>query len=488
MNKTISCNIAGMVFNVEETAYEILHSYLKMIKSKLSGSDGADEIYADIEGRVAELFSERLSTRKDVVLMDDINAIIQAMGEPDDFVLEDDHSQQFNSSKQADYESQKLEKTLMRDTENGVIAGVCSGVSAYLGWDVVFVRILFLLALFLTGFGLIIYIVLWIAAPKAYSSTDRLRMQGKPINLDTISQEVKDASERLDKYAHGPKAAAQMRKIKETVKKFGNIFTRVFGGFLALGAFVGIAMFLTVALTENGIFVDDDGENFISLYYMSKIIFQSQIQSIMGWTGLLLTVILPILYFGILGIVLVLELQRKIMGKVFVSFLMIWILGIILFSVVSVQIGRDFSKYEYVSNNQFDIDVNTLELVLPDNESLDSKLEFLDYDSYLVYDGKTIRNSYIEVEIKESDDSLFHVSTIKYAAGISRKKAYKRIDNIQHEITLDSNRLHINPVFEYPSTDCLRRQKVVVQIEVPKNHDIQWIGELKKVYMIRDSR
>lgn len=32
MNKTITCNIAGLVFNVEEQAYERLSAYLKAVK------------------------------------------------------------------------------------------------------------------------------------------------------------------------------------------------------------------------------------------------------------------------------------------------------------------------------------------------------------------------------------------------------------------------------------------------------------------------
>jgi hypothetical protein len=81
------------------------------------------------------------------------------------------------------------------------------------------------------------------------------------------------------------------------------------------------------------------------------------------------------------------------------------------------------------------------------------------------------------------------VNTKKYAAGITRKKAYKRIENIEHEVAvLDSNRIVIGDFYQYPKSDCLRRQKVVVEIKVPKGADVEWIGEVKKSYFIEDSR
>ncbi len=486
MNKTITCNIAGLVFNVEEHAYDKLFQYLKAVKQKLKGSEGEEEVYEDVEGRVAELFTERLSTRQEVVLEKDVLAVIQALGEPEDFVLEaEETSDQQRSERYESRANTNTEKTLMRDPENGVIAGVCSGVAAYLGWDVVFVRILFLLAFFITGFGFIIYIVLWIAAPKAYTSTDRLRMRGEPINLDTITQEVQDAVERVERYAHGVDNKASMNKIKESGKKVGSVVTKFFGGFLALGAFVGIAMFLTLSLTENGFFVDDDGEHFVSLFHMSKIIFASQFQSFMGWAGLLMLVLIPLLYLGIFGIVLVLQLKRKIMGKVFLTSLLFWIIGVIMFSVVSIQIGRDFTNHEYVENHVETINTETLKLHLP------SSLDFAENDDYLEHlshDGTTVRHSFVRIELSTSSDSAFHVVTKKYASGITKKKAYRRIDNIKHEILVDSNLVQIAPVYEYPVKDCMRRQKVVVRIEVPRGADVEWLGDVKRAYVIHDNR
>ena len=487
MNKTITCNIAGLVFNVEEQAYEKLSAYLKAVKRTLQNKDGGEEVYGDIEGRVAEIFTERLSSRQEVVLEKDVEYVIKAMGEPKDFILDEDaeNLEQNTQSQGSYFDKKKSEKTLMRDTENGVIAGVCSGIAAYMGWDVVFVRIIFLLAFFLTGFGIIVYIVLWIAAPEAKSTTDRLRMRGEAITLDTISQEVRDAVERVEKYAQSAESKLHINKFKESGKKVGSAFTKVFGGFLALGAFIGITLFLVLSLTSNGFFVDEEGENFVSLYHMSAIIFNSPTQSFMGWSGLLLLVLMPLLFLGIYGIVLLLDVKQRIMGKVFLSAFSFWIIGIIFFSIVSVQVGRDFTHHEYVEQEIQSISASSLKLHLPNNPTY---TENDDYLEHLSHDGETVRNSFVKIEIDNSDDSLFHITTTKYASGITKRKAYRRIDNIKHNITVDSNLVQIDPVFEYPAKDCLRRQKVVVRIDVPRNCDLDWIGEVKRAYVVHDWR
>ena len=64
MNKTISINLSGMLFNLEEAAYERLHRYLQQIRKSFEGTDGQDEIVGDIESRIAELFAERLKNKQ----------------------------------------------------------------------------------------------------------------------------------------------------------------------------------------------------------------------------------------------------------------------------------------------------------------------------------------------------------------------------------------------------------------------------------------
>ena len=60
-----------------------------------------------------------------------------------------------------------MEKKQLTRSNNRMIAGVCSGIADYFGWDVTLVRMLYVLATFFTAFsGGIVYVVLWVVMPK----------------------------------------------------------------------------------------------------------------------------------------------------------------------------------------------------------------------------------------------------------------------------------------------------------------------------------
>ncbi len=58
------------------------------------------------------------------------------------------------------------EKKLSR-SNNKMIGGVCAGIAEYLGLDPTIVRIVWILLLFFAGFGILLYLILWIIMPKA---------------------------------------------------------------------------------------------------------------------------------------------------------------------------------------------------------------------------------------------------------------------------------------------------------------------------------
>lgn len=57
------------------------------------------------------------------------------------------------------------DKRLVR--QNGMIAGVCGGLAAYLGWSPFLVRLIFFLLLLPGGLpGLLPYLILWVVMPR----------------------------------------------------------------------------------------------------------------------------------------------------------------------------------------------------------------------------------------------------------------------------------------------------------------------------------
>src|SRR6185503_18274881 len=108
----------------------------------------------------------------------------QQLGSPSDFKDDDDTEA---GTKVADEQAGSV-KRLFRDTEHGMLAGVSSGLSAYFGIDAVIIRILFVLAVVSGGWGVVVYIILWLIMPEAKTASERLQMLGKAVTVDSLKE------------------------------------------------------------------------------------------------------------------------------------------------------------------------------------------------------------------------------------------------------------------------------------------------------------
>jgi phage shock protein PspC (stress-responsive transcriptional regulator) len=168
MKKVININFHGRVIPIEETSYDLLKQYTDSLRNYFAAEEGRDEIINDIESRIAELFDERLKAGATCITDDDINAIINNMGRPQDFADADDSgpSPKTTQSKESEYQQAPLKgKKLYRDENNKVLGGVCSGIAAYFDIEPIIVRLVF----FFSGIGFIAYLFLWIFVPGSHT-------------------------------------------------------------------------------------------------------------------------------------------------------------------------------------------------------------------------------------------------------------------------------------------------------------------------------
>jgi phage shock protein PspC (stress-responsive transcriptional regulator) len=181
MKKVININFQGRVIPIEETAYEILKQYIESLRRFFSNEEGKDEIINDIESRIGELFSEALKKGASCVTDDDVQTIIASIGRPEDFEAEDAEyqagkkgtSEQSNAYNETGFQSQATFKSerFYRDENNKLLGGVCAGLSNYFGIDKLVIRILFIIFTLGFGFGIIVYLILWVAIPSSASTT-----------------------------------------------------------------------------------------------------------------------------------------------------------------------------------------------------------------------------------------------------------------------------------------------------------------------------
>ncbi len=199
MNKIFNINLGGYPFTIDDDAYHTLDKYLSTIKRHFANSEGCEDIIADIEIRIAELFNEELKGQP-IVGRREVDKVIKVMGTPEEFgATEEDHIKDNGQKSHAKGESKTYTtgKRLFRDPDEKVIGGVCSGLSAYFGInEPVWLRILFVFTFF-TGVGIMLYFVLWIAIPEAKSSGDKLSMKGEKIDVTNIARKVEEEINNL---------------------------------------------------------------------------------------------------------------------------------------------------------------------------------------------------------------------------------------------------------------------------------------------------
>jgi phage shock protein PspC (stress-responsive transcriptional regulator) len=197
MNKILNINLGGLPFTIDDDAFEALDKYMSTIKRHFAKSSECEEIIQDIEARVAELFMEHLKGQP-IISMKEVNKVIEIMGRPEEFIGDHDEEHDHNHQAQADAKSNfKTGKRLFRDAENGKLGGVCAGLSAYFGIeDPVWLRLAFIISVF-TGFGVLLYILLWIAIPESKTAADRLAMKGEKINVQNIAKMVEEEVSKL---------------------------------------------------------------------------------------------------------------------------------------------------------------------------------------------------------------------------------------------------------------------------------------------------
>ncbi|MDQ2753138.1 MAG: PspC domain-containing protein, partial [Bacteroidota bacterium] len=172
MKKVININFQGRVIPIEETAYEILKQYVDSLRRYFINEEGREEIINDIESRIAELFGETLKKGGICITDEDVNAVINSIGRPEDFDGDEEKVKSRvyeESGNNKNYTYTKAER-FYRSENDKIIAGVCGGLAAYFGIDPIIVRVLFVVFSFGFGFGFIAYIVLWIAVPSTAST------------------------------------------------------------------------------------------------------------------------------------------------------------------------------------------------------------------------------------------------------------------------------------------------------------------------------
>lgn len=376
MNKTVTVNINGFVFYIEEDAYTVLANYLNCIKSIFQSDEGGDEILNDVEARIAEIFHEKLADKKEVVTIKDVEQVIQIMGKPEDYMEETTFENSNNSSKASGNTYQNEKRKIYRDSDDKILGGVCSGFGHYFDIDPTILRIALLLLLVFGGTGFILYIILWLVIPKAETTSEKLRMQGEKINVENIKKKVTDFSNSASMTDTNNRVRSFIDRMLELLGTIfgalGKIILKLIGvffGVLALGLLIGLVAAL---LSPNSVLNIND--NSFSMSEIREMIFHGKSNFHLSTIGVTLLILTPIIGL-IFGAIRILSGNRYAGKGLGTTLVILFVIGIFTASSGIIRTGHGYhedGKSEEIMSS--DSNTENLHIMLLSDDEFHSKL------------------------------------------------------------------------------------------------------------------
>lgn len=501
MNKTVNINLSGIIFHIEEDAYGKLHSYLSTIKGYFSESEGRDEIMADIENRIAEMFSEKISDKKQVVLMTDIDRVIEVMGKPEDFA--GDKAQEGETKKeQPSYSTSNKRRRVFRDPDNKILGGVCSGIANYFNIDPLWLRLTLVVSVFAFGTGFLLYIVLWIVIPQAKTAGEKLEMHGEEVNFSNIGKKVEE-----EIHSFGKKAESWGEEVKHTMSKHRNLgdkivdfigsmlgaFFRVFGKLLGL-FLVLIGLFFLICI---GLLFAVPGCDTFSICNGFGMLYENQQQELLASIAIFLFIGIPLIMLVYAGIKLLFGIKTK---KKFVArgAGILWLVGLVLVIILGNQVVGQFAD-EATSKN-------TIELIQPKCDTLFLRVKEIKeryegnapgknhFTLSVGTDGISMRKKYLlsdngqniyfdlpKLNIVPSESDNIEIVVNNIAMGKDRKEALIFAKNIQYDVSQKDSLIEFMPYFSIPKDEIWRNQRVRVEVRIPKGKTVYISKNMKNI-------
>ena len=347
MNKTIIININGFIFHIEEDAYEILKNYMTDVKRHFLNSADSLEITTDIENRIAEMFTEILAAEnKQVIIEQDVKGVVEQMGSVTDF---ESHEDEAKGSIHDPHTYNTATRKLFRDSENHLLAGVCSGLANYFDTQVIWIRLGFLAGIALFGLSIILYFIFWLIVPKAISRTDRMVMRGQKLNLQGFKENLEEEqsnyrSNMADNRVYTKPVIYKVRDfwgdlfrhIGTFLGGVAKILIKIFGvgAILACTGFIAFLVVALVALLSFGEFEPFDT--------FPNEVFRNTYATPVFMTGFAIGVIpaLAIILLSLKGI-----FNTNIINRQWASgLLIVWLCAISIFTYYCVKIARNFAS------------------------------------------------------------------------------------------------------------------------------------------------
>jgi len=475
MKKTVTINISGIIFHIEEDAYEKLNNYLTTIKQYFDRTeDNGKEVFADIEARIAEILQEKVNGSKQVIVIDDIDEVVAIMGSPKDFEAFYTQDEKAEPASQLGTE-QKIKRRLFRNSDDIVIGGVCSGLAAYLDLDAIWVRLAMFLLVFFGGLSLWVYIILWIIIPQAKSTADKLAMKGEPATIDNIIKTVKEEANDLNQRINGKGILSNIIKTCSLILFWIFKFLRRIVGLIIL--LIGLGLFVGYMAVLFGVSV---AENISDLKSWKGVIFDTNSDYVIAVLSFILIAGIPIFMLLFSGIKLLFKINfhNKWLN---ISAGLLWLIGLILGINITFSTLKQFGEISKIKEVKTLHAVNdTLYVKLNHFPDIIKKYDFENSDDmetsfnngHRKYLFGNIENSqnifgFTKLDVVESTNDSTEIMINYIARGKNKKDANANAKAIKCDVVYNNNQLIIDEVFKVINSSKFRMQSIDIKIKLP---------------------
>lgn len=495
MKKTTKVSLGGFAYDIEEDAYVLLDNYINSLKLKLSNDKDSQEIIKDIEERIGELLTEKKGNAE-AISIEVIQEIIGILGKPEEIANDS------SDPSQANYNT-RTQKRLYRDSDHSYVAGVCSGLGEYFGTDPIVMRIIFIALTILQGFGLLLYIILWVVVPRANSPKQKLEMKGEPINVSTIEKTIREEYSQVNENLKKKGVAGFIEKLVYLIGRLVYWFIQVLLVIIKAIAII-IAVVLIVTMLFFLIVV-------LNIVFFGGVLFSSAFPEIHGiplgevitsifefstsiWITIpiFLVIAIPLLAFLYLGIRILFRFKARdgIVGLVAAA---IWIISIVILALAIFYQAKSFAIRKNVTET---VNISPKlqkggTLIIKTNGNEDSLYTYhnrsFDFDEYSIekINDQIVIKGKPNLTIAKCDKELPVITFVRKARGVNNFVAEMNAKKITYNYTLQDSVLTFDSYFTVPAGEKWKLQELSITLQIPENYKIYIDNSVESIMNLR---
>lgn len=476
MQKLLQIQLAGVSFQIEESAYQELEKFFAKLKQSYNNDN--NQTHNTAEKQLCQMFVDNASKyaiTSAIVSLPLVQLSIQNLG-----ISLDLHTNLAAEKTPPFFEKKSnfSNKKLFRNPNNRIFGGVFAGVCAYFGLQTWVVRILFLISLYLFGFsfwGYVLfwtYILLWIALPKAKNMADFAAMQGKPATLNGTIDAATLAFENIKNGKFSEFYKPIVSFIRLVSLSFITIIRKFTGAGLFLFVFVLLFIFTIIFLGYSSNNFSFNG-NVVDFQNCLKIVFSNAKDFQILTFCISIAAIIFVFYLFIFAFWLIKGkwLASKILHIcVIITFLFSFIVGYYYLNTFKSEfaIQQQTTQKSNISSKFGDV-----LLVLPYQSDTSIGVQKLNLNWFnigiIVADSGLYSNNITLQITKNTNNDAISLAYTAIANGKDSISALQNIKTMQYKFSKINNTLLLDDYFKLLPNTLWRNQSIILTLSIPEN-------------------